>query len=86
MKARRLHARAAKDLAWVEPSVRVDCFVVRGLKIIHSANRFFVAMPARRRSDGTFQDIAHPIHAQARRMIEERVLDEYEKTVAAEAT
>jgi stage V sporulation protein G len=59
------------------------CFVVRGLKIIHSADRFFVAMPARRRPDGTYQDIAHPIHAQARRMIEERVLAEYEKMVAA---
>ncbi|UCE03420.1 MAG: SpoVG family protein [Candidatus Latescibacterota bacterium] len=59
------------------------CFVVRGLKVIHSADRFFVAMPARRRPDGTFQDIAHPIHAHARRMIEERVLAEYEKMVAA---
>jgi stage V sporulation protein G len=59
------------------------CFVVRDLKVIHSADRFFVAMPARRRPDGTFQDIAHPVHADARRMIEAKVLEEYEKLVTA---
>jgi len=53
------------------------CLVVRGLRIIHVAGRRFVAMPARRAADGRFQDIAHPIHATARKMIEERVLHEY---------
>ncbi|MFQ5601371.1 MAG: SpoVG family protein [Candidatus Krumholzibacteriia bacterium] len=56
-----------------------DCFVVRGLKVIHGAGRLFVAMPARRKHDGSFQDIAHPIHAEARRLFEDRVLDEYQR-------
>jgi stage V sporulation protein G len=54
------------------------CLVVRGLRVIRLAERRFVAMPARRTADGRFRDIAHPIHAEARRMIEERVLREYE--------
>jgi len=56
-----------------------ECFVIRGLKIISSASRLFVAMPARRKPDGSYQDIAHPIDVQARRMFEEEVLAEYFK-------
>jgi DNA-binding cell septation regulator SpoVG len=34
-------------------------------------------MPNRRKTDGTFQDIAHPIHRRMRERLEERILDEY---------
>lgn len=54
-----------------------DCFVVRGLKIIEGADGLFVAMPSRRKPDGSYQDIAHPIHAEMRGRLEDRVLDEY---------
>jgi len=54
------------------------CLVVRGLRVIRVADRRFVAMPARRTANGRFQDIAHPIHAAARKMIEARVLREYQ--------
>jgi len=53
------------------------CFVVRGMKIIHAARGLFVAMPARRKPDGSYQDVAHPIHAQARAELETRVLAAY---------
>jgi stage V sporulation protein G len=58
-----------------------DCFVVRGVKVIAGANGLFVAMPSRRRGDGEFQDIAHPIHRDMRERLEERVLSEYELAV-----
>ncbi len=59
-------------------TITIDhCFVVRGLKIIQSARGFFVAMPARRKPDGTFQDVAHPIHAAARAELESVVLAAY---------
>jgi stage V sporulation protein G len=49
------------------PPVTLDgCFVIRGLKIIETARGTFVAMPARRKADGTFQDVAHPINAETR--------------------
>lgn len=54
-----------------------DCFVVRGVKIIEGNQGLFVAMPSRRKADGTFQDIAHPIHSQMRERVEERILSEY---------
>jgi stage V sporulation protein G len=58
-----------------------DCFVVRGLKIIDGSDGLFVAMPSRRKPDGSFQDIAHPIHAAMRSRLEDRVLDEYQAAV-----
>ncbi len=59
-----------------------DCFVVRGLKIIEGASGTFVAMPSRKRNDGTYQDIAHPVNNQTRQRIEARILSEYAKEVA----
>jgi stage V sporulation protein G len=56
-----------------------DAFVIRGLKIIEGTNGMFVAMPSRKKPDGTFQDIAHPINNESREAIESRILDEYEK-------
>ncbi len=56
-----------------------DEFVVRGLKVIKGHNGFFVSMPSRRRSDGSYQDIAHPINNQMRATLEEAVLAAYEE-------
>jgi DNA-binding cell septation regulator SpoVG len=56
-------------------------FVVRGLKVISGANGYFVSMPSRRRKDGTFQDLAHPVTNEMRKKIEEAVLDAFEAEV-----
>jgi stage V sporulation protein G len=56
-----------------------DCFIVRDLKIIDGNGGLFVAMPSKKRKDGTFKDTAHPLNNSTRRMIEERVLEEYKK-------
>ncbi len=55
-----------------------DCFVVRGVKVISGNDGLFVAMPSRRKPDGTFQDIAHPIHREMRERLEETVLAAYD--------
>jgi stage V sporulation protein G len=54
-----------------------DDFVVRGLKIIEGRSGVFVAMPARKLADGTWQDIAHPINVQTREQLERAVLSVY---------
>lgn len=54
-----------------------DDFVVRGLKIIEGRSGVFVAMPARKLADGTWQDIAHPINAETREQLERAVLSVY---------
>ena len=56
-----------------------DCFVVRGLKVINGSQGYFVSMPSRKRKDGSYQDIAHPINNEMRKEIEDKVLDAFEK-------
>lgn len=58
-----------------------NCFVVRDLKVIDGNNGLFVAMPSRRRSDGTYSDVAHPLNSDTRNHIEEVVLGEYHRLV-----
>ncbi len=55
-----------------------NVFVVRGMKIIKGNAGFFVAMPSRKRLDGTYQDVAHPVNREMRRMLEEKVLEAYD--------
>jgi stage V sporulation protein G len=64
-------------------SITLDnAFVIRGLKVISGNNGYFVSMPSRKRKDGTYQDIAHPINNETRKQIEDAVLDAYEKEQA----
>ena len=56
-------------------------FVVTDIKIINGPKGLFVSMPSKKRKDGTFKDIAHPLNNETRRMIEERILNEYEGAV-----
>lgn len=57
------------------------CFVVRDLKVIKGDNGLFVAMPSKKRKDGTYRDTAHPLNSETREMIESVVLAEYNKEV-----
>jgi stage V sporulation protein G len=56
-----------------------NCFVVRDLKVIHGNSGLFIAMPAKRRKDGTFKDIAHPLNSETRERMERAILTEYER-------
>lgn len=58
-----------------------DCFVVRDLKIIKGNGGLFVAMPSKRRKDGQFRDIAHPLNQEMRDHIEKMVFEAYENEV-----
>jgi len=55
-----------------------NCFVVRDLKVINGNTGLFVAMPAKRRKDGSFKDIAHPLNSETRERMEKVILAEYE--------
>jgi stage V sporulation protein G len=54
-----------------------DCFVVRDLKIIQGGAGLFVAMPSKRRKDGEFKDVAHPLNQKTREEMERQILDAY---------
>jgi stage V sporulation protein G len=58
------------------------CFVVRGLKVIQGTTGLFVAMPAKRRKDGSFKDIAHPLNTETRERMERVILSEYDRELA----
>jgi stage V sporulation protein G len=54
------------------------CFVIRDLKVIQGTTCLFVAMPAKRRKDGTFKDVAHPLNAETRERFERTILAAYQ--------
>ena len=58
-----------------------NVFVVRDLKIISGNDGLFVAMPSKKRKDGQFRDIAHPLNQETREMIENMVFEAYKKEV-----
>ena len=68
-------------------SITLDgCFVVRGLKIIEGKQgRLFVAMPSRKKPDGTYQDVAHPITPDFRNHLEDLVIGEYTRLLQSGA-
>jgi len=56
-----------------------NCFIIRDLKIIESEKGMFVSMPSRRKKDGSFKDVAHPLNQETRQLIEDKVIEEYNK-------
>jgi stage V sporulation protein G len=61
-----------------------NCFLVRDVKVIQGNSGFFVAMPSKKRKDGTYRDVAHPINSETRKMMESVILDSYWKLVGEE--
>ena len=54
-----------------------NSFIVKNIKIIKHNNKLFLSMPSQRFRDGTFQDIAHPLNRETRKMIEDKILTKY---------
>ena len=58
------------------------CFMVNDIKIIQGREGLFISMPSRKKKNGEFKDVAHPLNNETRRMIEDKVLGEYERILA----
>lgn len=56
-----------------------NCFVVNDIKILENQNELFIGMPSKTTPNGEFKDIAHPINAETRALIQNAILKEYEK-------
>jgi len=61
-----------------------NCFIVRDLKIIRGNKGLFVAMPSKKKKDGTFGEVAHPLNKETRTLIEQAVFDEYERMMSGD--
>ena len=56
-----------------------NAFLVRDLKVIQGPNGIFVAMPSKKRKDGTYKDLAHPINVETRRKMEAVIMEAYRR-------
>jgi stage V sporulation protein G len=54
-----------------------ECFLVSDLKVIQGPNGLFISMPSKRKKNGEFKDIAHPLNRETRERMEKRILEEY---------
>ena len=64
-------------------SITIDrMLAVHDIKIVQGDERLFIAMPSRRDENGMFRDIVHPIMPEGRKLIEDSILDAYQKYLA----
>ena len=54
-----------------------DCFMVNDIKVIQGKDGLFISMPSRRKKNGKFKDIAHPLNSETRQDIEKQILTKY---------
>lgn len=57
-----------------------DCFLVEDIRILEGDNGLYIAMPSKTLPDGSHRDTAHPINKETRKMFEDLIFDEYNKT------
>ena len=75
-----IHVRKLYDNEKMKAIVSVtfdDMLVIHDIKVIQGAEKTFIAMPSKKNADGHFSDIAHPINAEMRRELEDKVLEAY---------
>ena len=61
-----------------------DALVIKDIKIVDGKNGLFVSMPSRRKKNGKYQDIAHPINTEFRKQMEDKIFEEYRHVVGEE--
>ncbi|HHV57113.1 MAG TPA: septation regulator SpoVG [Firmicutes bacterium] len=59
-------------------SITLDgSFAVHDIRVVEGPKGLFIAMPSKKLPSGEFRDIAHPINAATRQMLQERILQAY---------
>lgn len=58
------------------------CFVIRDIKVIQGGDRLFISMPSRKCPNGCHRDVAHPLNADTRNMMEREILEAYRTALA----
>lgn len=56
-----------------------DAICINDIKIIEGQNGLFMAMPNRKKSNGDFKDVAHPINTETRELIQKTIIDKYKE-------
>ena len=56
-----------------------DIIAIHDIRIISGDNGLFVAMPSRKISEGVYDDIAHPVNQETRKMFEDAIFKAYDE-------
>ncbi len=59
-------------------------FVVHDIKVIEGERGLFIAMPSKKSTDGEYRDIAHPINSDMRKVLQDTILEAYDKAAVEE--
>ena len=54
-----------------------DAICINDIKIVEGQKGLFIVMPSRRKPNGEFKDVAHPINSETRELIQKAVIDKY---------
>lgn len=54
-----------------------NCFVVNDIKLMEGQKGLYIVMPSRRLPSGEFKDVAHPINAETRELIQRTIIEKY---------
>ena len=57
--------------------------MVNDIKVIQGRDGLFISMPSRRKKNGEFKDVAHPLNNETRRWLESAILETYESELEA---
>ncbi len=65
-----------------------DCFVLHNVKVVEGKTEkdLFIAMPSRKLPSGEYKDTAHPITAEFRKEMQDKILDAYANMPQGEAS
>ena len=62
-----------------------DVLAIHDIKVIYAREKLFIVMPTKKNPDGTFRDVAHPISAEFRQILEDAVIGAYREALAKAA-
>ena len=63
-----------------------NCFMVNDIKVIQGKDGLFISMPSRKKRNGKFKDVAHPLNNETRKMLEDQILAEYDRVLSGQGS
>ena len=63
-----------------------NCFMVNDIKVIQGKDGLFISMPSRKKRNGKFKDVAHPLNNETRKRLEEQILSEYDRVLSGQTS
>lgn len=56
-----------------------NSIVINDIKVLEGDNGLFIGMPSRKTQSGEYRDIAYPINRETRQLIQNAIIEEYNK-------